>query len=107
MCYLIEVRLFEVSFCVSFPAYEATDSEARNIRSLIDDLKAIKPETLSDEERQALDNTIRELLPKEDEPAPVEPTPAETITEVEPEIERQLDELLAELKKENQTWKRK
>lgn len=27
--YLNEVRLFEVSFCVAFPAYEATDSEAR------------------------------------------------------------------------------
>lgn len=107
VCYLIEVRLFEVSFCVSFPAYEATDSEARNIRSLIDDLKAIKPETLSDEERQALDNTIRELLPKEDEPAPVEPTPAETITEVEPVLERQLDELLAELKKEKEKWMKK
>lgn len=27
--YLNEVRLYEVSFCVAFPAYEATDSEAR------------------------------------------------------------------------------
>lgn len=98
VCYLIEVRLFEVSFCVSFPAYEATDSEARNIRSILDEIKAIKPETLSDEERQAVDKTLRELLPNVEEPAPVEPTEAVTNTEVESEQERQLDEFLASLK---------
>ena len=98
VCYLIEVRLFEVSFCVSFPAYEATGSEARNIRSILDEIKAIKPETLSDEERQAVDKTLRELLPNVEEPAPVEPTEAVTNTEVEFEQERQLDEFLASLK---------
>ena len=98
VCYLIEVRLFEVSFCVSFPAYEATDSEARNIRSILEDLKGIKPETLSDEERQAIDKTLRELIPEAEEPAPVEPTPAVTNTEVESEYERQLDAFLDELK---------
>jgi len=98
VCYLIEVRLFEVSFCVSFPAYEATDSEARSIRSILDDLKGIKPETLSDEERQAIDRTLRELLPNEEEPAPEQPTPAVTNTEVELDQARQLDEFLAELR---------
>lgn len=98
VCYLIEVRLFEVSFCVSFPAYEATDSEARNIRSILDEIKAIKPETLSDEERQAVNNTLRELLPNAEEPAPEEPTEAVTNTEAESEQERQLDEFLASLR---------
>ena len=37
--YLLETRLFEVSFCVSFPAYEATESEARSLRSILDDIK--------------------------------------------------------------------
>ena len=98
VCHLIEVRLYEVSFCVSFPAYEATDSEARNIRSILEDLKGIKPETLSDEERQAIDKTLRELIPEAEEPAPVEPTPAVTNTEVESEYERQLDAFLDELR---------
>lgn len=98
VCYLIEVRLFEVSFCVAFPAYEATDSEARNIRSILDEIKAIKPESLSDEDRTAIDNTLRELLPNAEEPAPVEPTEAVTNTEVESEQERQLDEFLADLR---------
>lgn len=98
VCYLIEVRLFEVSFCVAFPAYEATGSEARNIRSILDEIKAIKPETLSEEDRQALDNTLRELLPNVEEPAPEEPTPAATSTEAESDQERQLDEFLASLR---------
>ena len=98
VCYLIEVRLFEVSFCVAFPAYEATGSEARNIRSILDEIKAIKPETLSEEDRQALDNTLRELLPNVEEPAPEEPTPAATSTGAESDQERQLDEFLASLR---------
>ena len=98
VCYLIEVRLYEVSFCVSFPAYEGTDSEARNLRSILDDIKRIKPEELSDEERQAINTTLRELLPNEEEPAPGDPTPAAKSTEVEIEQERQLDEFLASLK---------
>lgn len=98
VCYLIEVRLYEVSFCVAFPAYEATDSEARNIRSIIDDIKRIKPEDLSEEDKQALNTTIRELLPNEEEPAPEPDTPAATSTEADENQERQLDEFLASLR---------
>ena len=98
VCYLLEVRLYEVSFCVSFPAYEATNSQARNIRSIIDDINAIKPEDLSEEDRQALNTKLRELIPEVEEPAPAEPTPAETITEAESEQERQLDAFLNELR---------
>ena len=98
VCQLIEVRLYEVSFCVSFPAYEATDSEARNLRSILDDIKRIKPEELSDEERQAINTTLRELLPNEEEPAPEPATPAETITGADEDQERQLDEFLASLR---------
>jgi len=98
VCYLLEVRLYEVSFCVSFPAYEATNSQARNIRSIIDDINAIKPEDLSEEDRQALNTKLRELIPEVEEPAPAEPTPAETITEAESEQERQLEAFLNELR---------
>lgn len=98
VCYLLEVRLYEVSFCVSFPAYEATNSQARNIRSIIDDINAIKPEDLSEDDRQALNTKLRELIPEVEEPAPAEPTPAETITEAESEQERQLDAFLNELR---------
>ena len=98
VCYLLEVRLYEVSFCVSFPAYEATNSQARNIRSIIEDINAIKPEDLSEEDRQALNTKLRELIPEVEEPAPAEPTPAETITEAESEQERQLDAFLNELR---------
>ena len=99
VCHLIEVRLFEVSFCVAFPAYEATDSEARSVRSIIDDIRSIKAEDLSDEDREALSNSIRELLPEvEDQPAPEPATPAAESTEADESQARQLDEFLRELK---------
>ena len=98
VCYLLEVRLFEVSFCVSFPAYEATNSQARSIRMILEDINAIKPEDLSDEEKQVINTKLRELIPEVEEPAPAEPTPAETITEAESEQERQLDAFLNELR---------
>lgn len=97
VCYLLEVRLYEVSFCVSFPAYEGTDSEARNIRSILDDIRKLKPEDLSDEERQAINTSLRELLPDE-EPAPAEDTAAAESTAAAEEQARQLDRFLADLK---------
>ena len=98
VCHLIEVRLFEVSFCVSFPAYEGTDSEARSIRSIIDDIRNIKAEDLSDEDREALSNTIRELLPEDEQPAPEPVTAAAESTGADEEQARQLDAFLRELK---------
>lgn len=97
VCYLLEVRLYEVSFCVSFPAYEGTDSEARNIRSILEDIRKLKPEDLSDEERQAINTSLRELLPDE-EPAPAEDTAAAESTAAAEEQARQLDRFLADLK---------
>lgn len=58
LCYLEEVRLLEVSFAVVFPAYEATNSEARDIRGVnIDALADIlaKPE-LSTKDKEVLGN---------------------------------------------------
>jgi HK97 family phage prohead protease len=58
VCYLLEVRLSEVSFAVVFPAYEATDSQAREVRGInVDALADIlaKPE-LSTEDRNVLGN---------------------------------------------------
>lgn len=98
VCHLIEVRLFEVSFCVSFPAYEGTQSEARSIRSIIDEIKTMKPEDLSDEDRTALMNTLRELTPEEPQPETEPVTPAAESTEAERELETQLDDLLNEFK---------
>lgn len=56
--YLLEVKLLEVSFAVPFPAYEETNSEAREIRGIkIDALADIlaKPE-LSTEDKEVLGN---------------------------------------------------
>lgn len=98
VCHLIEVRLYEVSFCVSFPAYEGTDSEARSIRSIIDDIRNIKAEDLSEEDREALTTTIRELLPEDEQPAPEPVTQAAESTQADEEQARQLDAFLRELK---------
>lgn len=98
VCHLIEVRLYEVSFCVSFPAYEGTDSEARSIRSIIDDIRNIKAEDLSEEDREALSNSIRELLPEDEQPAPEPVTTAAESTGADEEQARQLDAFLRELK---------
>jgi len=98
VCHLIEVRLYEVSFCVSFPAYEGTDSEARSIRSIIDDIRNIKAEDLSEEDREALSNSIRELLPEDEQPAPEPVTTAAESTGADEEQARQLDAFLWELK---------
>lgn len=99
VCYLLEVRLYEVSFCVAFPAYEGTNSEARSIRSILDEIKAIKLEDLSDEDREALNNSLRELMPQETpEPAPAEITEAAQSTSANEAFERQLDAFLDQLK---------
>lgn len=93
VCYLLEVRLLEVSFCVSFPAYEGTNSEARSVRSIMDDIKKLKPEEI-----QAIDKEMRELLPEEKEPASDPSTSAGEPTDAEQEQARQLESFLAELK---------
>ena len=102
VCTLLEVRLFEVSFCVSFPAYEGTNSEARNIRSILDDISKIRPEDLSEEEKLAIKNTLRGLDPEEEhKPEPSEDTAAAESTAAAEEQERQLDEFLAGLRGNN------
>ena len=98
VCTLLEVRLYEVSFCVSFPAYEGTNSEARSIRSIIDDIKKINPADLSDEEREEINNSLRDLMPEENAPAAVDTTKAAESTSADAEQEKQLDAFLAELK---------
>ena len=96
VCYLLEVRLYEVSFCVSFPAYEGTTSEARNIRTILDEIKNYDLSTLTDDERKEYESTIREL--SKDKPVDDADTSAETITEAEKRFDQQLDELLISLR---------
>lgn len=63
VCYLLEVRLSEVSFAVVFPAYEATDSQAREVRGINVDVLAdilAKPE-LSTEDRNVLGNITTQI----------------------------------------------
>lgn len=98
VCTLLEVRLYEVSFCVSFPAYEGTNSEARSIRSIIDDIKKIDPAKLSEEEREEINNSLRGLMPEDNAPASVGATEAAKSTSADAEQEKQLDEFLADLK---------
>lgn len=101
VCYLLEVRLFEVSFCVSFPAYEGTNSEARSIRSILDEIKTISPDNLSAEEITEIRNTLRELTPEEPQPESEPNTSAGEPTEAERKLDAQLDELLNEFKSFN------
>jgi len=96
VCYLLEVRLYEVSFCVSFPAYEGTTSEARNIRTILDEIRNFDLTTLTDDERKEYESTIREL--SKDKPVDDADTSAETITEAEKRFDQQLDELLTSLR---------
>lgn len=81
--YLQEVRLIEVSFAVAFPAYEATNSEAREVRGI--DLNAFAlafgkdQSTLTNEDRTILENVssqINALI----EPSKAPDTPAATDT---------------------------
>ena len=101
VCTLLEVRLFEVSFCVSFPAYEGTNSEARSIRSILDDIKKINPAELSEKDREEINNSLRELMPENNAPAAVGITEAAESTSADSEQEKQLDDFLAELKSMN------
>lgn len=97
VCHLIEVRLYEVSFCVSFPAYEGTTSETRSIREILGDLKNYDLTTLSEDERKEYESTIRELGCTK--PGTDLPTSAEDLTEAEKRFDSQLDELLNELRR--------
>lgn len=95
---LKEVRLLEVSFVVAFPAYEATDSSARSIRSLV---SSMKHENLSEADAEEIKKTIeilRSYLPEEKPVEVRESTPAVIDTEAV-ELNRQLNEFLAELRK--------
>ena len=67
------MRLLEVSFAVAFPAYEATSSQAREVRGIdldnLETLLAKEPNQLSTEDRSTLENvnkTISTLI----EPSP-------------------------------------
>ena len=92
VCHLLEVRLFEVSFCVSFPAYEGTTSSAR---SLLQALNGIKADDLSEEERNLINEKLRELQPADDQVT-------EAVPDTSAEEERQnqlLDEFIKSLDK--------
>jgi len=76
--YLLEVKLYEVSFAVAFPAYEATNSEARELRGIdLDQLETIlekDPPSFTAEDRSALanvSNTISALIEPMPEPRTV------------------------------------
>ena len=76
--YLRSVKLEEVSFCVANPAYKETNSFS-SIRSLLNDLQDNK-DKLSKQEINNLIDSLRELLPKEEEPETTEQT-KETVEE--------------------------
>jgi len=63
--YLLEVRLLEVSFAVAWPAYEATSSQAREVRGInLDELESVlakSPEQFSPEDRTTLENVNRTI----------------------------------------------
>lgn len=63
--YLLEVKLYEVSFAVAFPAYEATNSEARELRGIdLDQLETIlekDPPSFTAEDRSALANVNKTI----------------------------------------------
>ncbi len=101
-CTLIEVRLLEVSFAVSFPAYEGTSSSARSARSLIDSLKNLDLKKLSNEEKEELKNTLREFIPEEGEPEPSDGAAAGDPTALTEEQENQLNEFMDNFDKENE-----
>jgi len=65
LCYLEEVRLIEVSFAVVFPAYEATASQAREVRGInLDALEAAlskSPDQLSNEDRTTLEKINQQI----------------------------------------------
>lgn len=91
VCYLLEVRLLEVSFCVSFPAYEGTTSSARDLLSA---LRNVSKDSLSEEERSLINEKLRELQP---EPAPVTEAVPDTSADVEKEQEAQLQAFIDSL----------
>ncbi len=93
---LLEVRLFEVSFAVTFPAYEGTDSATRSVRSLIDSLKKLDLKNLSEEERTELENTLKEIMPEEEKPVPVEDKEAGDPTSLTESQEAQLEAFMAD-----------
>ncbi len=93
---LLEVKLFEVSFAVTFPAYEATNSQARSVRSLIDDLKKLNLKEMTDEEKKLFEDTIREILPEEEKPVPVEDKEAGDPTSLTESQEAQLEAFMAD-----------
>ena len=107
--YLKEAKLTEVSFGVTFPAYEGTDSIARSVRGL--DLQKLG-ESLSKEE---LDNSdfdeikgaihiLTDLLPKEPEQPVVETESTEAVVENTSAADEQ-EQLLQRIYDELQTLK--
>lgn len=88
---LREVRLYEVSFCVSFPAYEATNSTARELRGI--DFEKLSS-VLSKKELTEDDNVVlREYITRLEgiiKPESPSITEAENITSADEERENQL-----------------
>lgn len=72
--YLKEVRLYEVSFCVSMPAYEETESQARSIRGIdvIQLSNILEKDNLQSEDYVKLQDyieSLNKLIPKQREVA--------------------------------------
>ena len=102
--YLREVKLEEVSFCVSFPAYEETNSVARNVRGInITDLEqTLEKEQFEEQDYSRIQNYIdqlRELLPQSEPAQKPENTEAAKSTSAAEEREQFYSEILKELRK--------
>lgn len=84
--YLREVRLYEISFCVSFPAYESTQASIVRGIDLSNLGKTLGKEELSEEDIKEVKNTIEELnklLPQEEEKEDDTTSADEQITEAD------------------------
>lgn len=95
--YLREVRLYEVSFAVAFPAYEATKSIVRNADFILEKRKidletlseTLAKETLNDDDYIIIEreiNNLQSLIPAkpvEVKQETIEPVPTNSSTELE------------------------
>jgi HK97 family phage prohead protease len=110
---LKEVKLDEVSFCVSYPAYPETNSVImRGFKRMKIDIESIneileKEEELTEEDITALQEVVdnlTKLITKDDEAARAEPpkedTPPQTDTPPEKEEEKKEDKEKEEVKQE-------
>lgn len=101
--YLREVRLYEVSFCVSFPAYETTNSTIVRGIDLSNLGEVLGKEELKEEDIEKIKNTVEELnklLPKEEpEEEKIDTSAVDDDTEAKDEEDLQfLSDVLEDIK---------